>query len=282
MWSSKSPLTLVLLSSAATFVQALIHQLQTPLGIRPEHTLVAEINLHRERYPDRAQQLQFFEAIEDRLRQIPGVQAVAVTDAVPPEGRAMTTIFSTIQVEGRPADTGSPTGGMVVHRQVTPDYFAILGIPILQGRAFTEDDRNGPEDAVLLSQSLARRLFPNQIPIGQRVRAFDGPYRPVLGVVSDVKNAGLTGKDDPEYYELHRHHPSFGRAFSNVLIHSTADPASLAAIVRAEIKALDPRLPVEIYPLTRKVEGLTARPRFQSALLGGFALVGLALAAIGL
>jgi len=275
-------LTLVLLSSAATFVQALIHQLQTPLGMRAEHTLVAEINLHRERYPDRPQQLHFFEALEDRLRQIPGVQAVAVTDAVPPEGRAMTTIFSTIQVEGRPADTGSPTGGMVVHRQVTPDYFAILGIPILQGRAFTEDDRNGPEDAVLLSQSLARRLFPNQIPIGQRVRAFDGPYRPVLGVVSDVKNAGLTGKDDPEYYELRRHHPSFGRAFSNVLIHSTADPASLDAIVRAEIKALDPRLPVETYPLTRKVEGLTARPRFQSALLGGFALVGLALAAIGL
>lgn len=142
-------LTLVLLSSAATFVEALIHQLQTPLGMRAEQTLVAENNLHREGYPDRPQQLQFFESVEARLRQIPGVQAVAVTDAVPPEGSAQTTIFSTIQVEGRPANRGSPTGGMVVHRQVTPDYFAILDIPILQGRAFTEADRNGPEDAVL-------------------------------------------------------------------------------------------------------------------------------------
>lgn len=275
-------LTFVLLSSAATFLQSLIVQLQTPLGMRPDQTLVAEINLHRERYSDRAQQLQFFEALEERLRQVPGVQAVAVADAVPPEGRMMTTIYSTLQVEGRPANMGSPTGGMVVHRQVTPDYFSILGIQTVQGRAFTEQDRQGPEDAVLISQSLSRRLFPNQNPIGQRMRAFDGPYRLILGVVADVKNAGLTGKDDPEYYELRRHHPSSGRAFSYVLIHSTAASAALAPVVRAEVHALDPRLPVETFPLAQKVSALTARPRFQSALFGSFAVVGLALAAIGL
>jgi predicted permease len=274
--------TVVLLASAVNLLQSLLVQLQTPLGLRPDGLLVAEVGLHRDRYPQPEQQLQFFEALEERLAAIPGVQAVALADALPPHGRLMTTIFSTLQVEGRPANTGAPTGGMVVHRQITPHYFSILGIPIVRGRAFTEEDRRGPEDLVIISESLARRLFPQQNPIGQRMRAFDGPFRPILGVAADVRNAGLTGKDDPEYYELRRHHPSAGRGHSQILIQSTADPAKLTAAVRNELRQLDPHLPAEIYPLARKVDALTAQPRFQSALLSGFALSGLILAAIGL
>ena len=172
--------------------------------------------------------------------------------------------------------------GMVVHRQVTPDYFSILGIPILSGRAFSEADRQGSDNAVVIGQTLARRLFPNENPVGQRMRVFEGPFRPIVGVAADVKNAGLTGKDDPEFYSIRRHHPSAGRAFSQIMIHSTADPAKLSPIIRAEVASLDSRLPVEIFPLTREVVALTAGSRFQSALLGGFALTGLALAAIGL
>lgn len=158
---------------------------------------------------------------------------------------------------------------MVVHRLVTPEYFSLLGITIVADRAFTKDDRAAAEDAVLISQSLSRCLFPNQNPLGKRLRASEGPYRPILGIVADVKNAGLTGKDDPEYYELRRHHPSAGRGNARLLIQSTG-------------ASFDPRLPVEIFPFTSQLAALTAGSRIQSAFLGGFALAGLALAAIGL
>ena len=113
-----------------TFLQTLITLRQTPFGMCPEEPLSAEHSLQRKCSADCAPQLRFFAAVEERLRHIPGVQGVAVADAIPPEGR--------------PDNTGSPTGGMVVHRQVTLHYFSILGIKTVRGRAFAEEDSRRP------------------------------------------------------------------------------------------------------------------------------------------
>jgi putative ABC transport system permease protein len=271
-------LTLVLLSAAITFLERLTLQLKTPLGMRQDSTLVTEIVLHRERYPSWEKHLQFFDNLQQRIRRIPGVEAVAAADSIPPQGNTMGAIFSHFQVEGRPPTSGAPAGGRVLHRQVTPGYFSILGIPFLSGQTFTDVD----PDAIILSQALARRLFVDQSPIGQRLRVHNGPFRTIVGVVADVRNAGLTGKDDPEIYELRHRHPESYRAFSYLLTRSTADPGILAAVVREEVRALDSRVSVSSFPLQSKVRELTARPRFQTALLSGFAAVGLALAGIGL
>ena len=275
-------LSTVLLSGACLFVQNLWRLTQTPLGIHTAQILTAEINLHRQRYPQRQQRQLFFDALEERLRQLPGIELVAFTDSMPPLARSMLAISSQIQVEGRPAQTTAPTGGMVVLRSVTPAYFAMLQIPLLEGRLFTEEDRAAPVGTIILSKRMAQRLFPGGSAVGHQIRVYENPYAQVVGVVADVRNAGLTGKDDPEYYELGRRHESADPSFGHVMVKSSANPTFLATALRKEVQALDPRLPIEFKTLDSKVSQLTSRQKFQSALIAGFALIGLLLAAIGL
>ena len=110
---------------------------------------------------------------------------------------------------------------MSVVRTVTPDYFAALGIPILRGRPFQEQDRNGSEDLMIVSDRLAKRLFPGEDAIGHRLRlTAQGKWSSIVGVAADVKNADLTGKDDPEYYLLWRNAPDFGRRRAHIMIRS--------------------------------------------------------------
>lgn len=99
---------------------------------------------------------------------------------------------SQIQVEGRPIDSGAPTGGVVVHRDVSPNYLEMLKIPILEGRGFEEADLDLPNGAVILSKKLASRIF-------------DGPYLPVVGVVAGARNAGLSGKDRIDFPSRYPH-----------------------------------------------------------------------------
>ena len=172
---------------------------------------------------------------------------------------------------------------MVAWRSVTPEYFSVLDIPILRGRGFTEQDRNPNEHVLILDDSLARRLFPSQDPLGQRLRlGFEGPWFTVVGVAGQVKNAGLFSHDDPEYYMVRRHTPDDAYSASSVIVRSTINPQVMARWVRSEIAGLDATLPVTIETMERRVGTFAAGPRFDAALLGLFALTGVLLAAIGI
>ncbi|MGH9628073.1 MAG: FtsX-like permease family protein, partial [Bryobacteraceae bacterium] len=217
--------------------------------------------------------------------------AVALSDSLPPSGATRTMIYSLIEVEGRPPPEG--TGGMVVWRAVTPDYFAALGIPILRGRAFEERDRTGAENPVLLSASLTRRLFPDDDPLGKRIWAGgqEQARLTVIGVVGDVKNSGITSGNDPEYYLVRKQMPDGGLGNrmppeatrrASVIIRTSANPMTITRWVRGEISALDPTLPVSIERMRQRVGELAQRPRFNAVLLGLFAGAGLLLAAVGL
>ena len=119
-------------------------------------------------------------------------------------------IFSNIEIEGRakPAQNRATGGMTVLTALVTPGYFGAMGIPVLRGRGFTEEDRLPGEQIAILGESLARRPFPGEDPLGLRMRAgLSGPWRTIIGIARDVKNAGLTGTDDPEYYYLWRKDP---------------------------------------------------------------------------
>ncbi|MGH9630913.1 MAG: ADOP family duplicated permease, partial [Bryobacteraceae bacterium] len=161
--------SLVLLTAASLLLRSLWNLQNTSLGMEAESVLTAGIVLGQQRYSQPAQRMAFFGELEERLERMPGVTAVALSDSLPPSGATRTMIYSLIEVEGRPRPPEG-TGGMVVWRAVTPDYFAALGIPILRGRGFEERDRAGAENPVLLSVSLARRLFPNDNPVGKRIR----------------------------------------------------------------------------------------------------------------
>jgi putative ABC transport system permease protein len=276
-------LSFVLLSGAGLLLQSLWKMQQVPLGIQPEQVLTARLQLGTGRYPGAPQQAQFFEQAVERMRRIPGVRALALSDSVPLSGPSSTMIFSNIEIEGRakPAQNRA-TGGMTVFRTVTPGYFAAMGIPLLRGRGFTEEDRSSGQQIAILGESLARRLFPGEDPLGRRMRAgFSGPWRTIVGIAHDAKNAGLTGTDDPEYYYLWRKGPESARRAGSLILRSEANQAGLASLVRSSLAELDPTLPVTIATMRQNLGKLTDRPRFESFLLSLFAGIGVLLAAVG-
>jgi putative ABC transport system permease protein len=150
--------------------------------------------------------MEFYEQVETASRRIPGITAVGISDSLPPSGLHDGMRYAEMVVDGRSHPARS-AGGKVVSRSVTPDYFRSLGIAIVQGRNFTEEERGSSERFMLLSKLLATRLFPGENPIGQRVQPGaneKAPWFTVVGVAANVKNAELNGEDDPEFYKLRR------------------------------------------------------------------------------
>jgi len=228
--------------------------------------------------------MQFFLQAEAALSRLPGAAAVGLSDTVPPGGFHRDHIYNIMEVAGRPPMTGG-TGGMVAWRWATPDYFKALDIPIVRGKNFTEAQRTSSEHFMIISSSLASRLFSGQDPLGQRIKPVPGgPWFTVQGVAANVKNSGLSEEDEPEYYQLWRSEAEdWQQPHSAALVVKTAlAPAAMAPWIRAQISAIDSTVPVDIETLSERVSGLADRPRFETALLTFFACTGLAMAIIGL
>jgi len=272
-------LSLVLLCGAGLLLHSLWRLSNVQLGMRTESLIAVQIQLPRPRYPERGQQLAFWEAMEERLGRLPGVSQFAITNSLPPSGQAMNTIYALMEIQGRGRAAADGVGGMVVIRQVTPGYFPALQIPIRRGREFTEDDRRRKDPVTILNETLAAKLFPNRDPIGQRIKSGNTGWMEVIGIAANVRNAGLERVPDPEFYMVKRHDPADGR-FTNTIV--LAAPPAIVPVIRDEIRRVDPRLTVQVDTVEQRVGKLQAKPRFQTLLLGGFALAGLLLTAIGL
>ncbi|HEY3627246.1 MAG TPA: ABC transporter permease [Terracidiphilus sp.] len=276
--------SMVLLAGAALLVRSFSRLQTQPLGLNSQGVVTASISLNRYRYTTPHAQMQFFLAAEASVRKLPGVAAVGLSDTVPPGGFTRDHIYSIMAVEGRPPMTGG-TEGMVAWRWVTPDYFRSLDIPIVRGRPFTEDQRTSTEHLVIISSLLAARLFPGQDPVGQQIKPTPGgPWYRVVGVAADVKNSGLAADIEPEYYQLRRNNlEDWQQAPSAALVVKTSlPPQAVAQWIRAQIGAIDPTVPVDVETLNEIVSRLADRPRFETALLGFFAVIGLLMAVIGL
>ena len=290
-------LSLVLLSVAGLLLESLWKLENVAPGISTSHVLTADITVSPHRYPNSASRGQFFDDLRDRLKTLPGVAAVAVSDTVPPSGMVQSRPISMLQVDGRPP-LPLGAGGLVDWRSVTPDYFKVLGIFILRGTGFQEKDRVSKAAEYILSDSLARRLFGKEDPIGQTIH-YGRPNSDgiVVGVAADVKNNGLTGKSDPEYYVLRRkiEDPNAGRdegltslslhaydGHAVVIVRTTLQPEIAAKWIRSETAALDSTTPVTVSTVSSQIRRLSERPRFNALLLSSFALVGLLLASAGL
>ncbi len=283
--------SIILLSSAGLLLRTLWNLESAPLGLHREHVVTAAFVLGRQRYNDDARQLAFFNQLEARLAELPGVQAAAVSDSIPPAGGTRARPLATIDVEGR-APRPEGTGGMVAWRYVTPGYFQALGITILHGRPFIEADRARDTFAIILSASLARRLFPNGGAIGKRVlRGPEGQWFTVVGIADDVHNNGIAAAPDPEYYVVrkpvadftfHNQEPPTGWRAATVIVRTPVDPRMTAAALRGAIRSIDPALPVQIETMDMRMREITVRPRFNALLLSAFAGIGVLLAATGL
>jgi predicted permease len=283
--------SVVLLSGAGLLVKSFWNLEQQSLGIETRHVLTVRVPLNWERYTTDQSHLDFFTRAEAALRRLPGVTAVGMSDSLPPDGNSWHNggRFDELFVAGRPR-TPAGTGGTVVERSVTPDYFRVLQIPIQEGRGFTEEERGSSGDFMILSKLLAARLFPQGDAVGQHIQlptyqpyfALNGPVYTVVGVAGNVKNAGLTGQDDPEYYTLRHNRGEEWRGHCVLLLETALPAAVVAPWVRSQIAQLDATAPVEIETLHEQVSQLADRPRFETALLGFFAFCGLLMAVIGL
>jgi putative ABC transport system permease protein len=152
----------------------------------------------------------------------------------------------------------------------------------VRGRGFTHEDRLGSEDLTIIDEVLARRLFPNEDPVGKRIQTGrSGPWRTIVGVARPAKNAGLVQPDDPEYYDLWRVRSGLPIRRAHLLLRSDAESAEFGSFVRAEVGRVDPTVPVTITTMEGNLARLTERPRMQTWLLTGFAATGLLLAAVG-
>jgi len=278
--SAQVAISLVLLTGASLLLRSLGRLESQPLGFEPEHIVTASFTLRRHHYHQAQAQVEFFDELEEKLKHIPGGGYFALSDSIPPRG-AQGRPYSNLRIAGHPPV--AQNGGMVEFRWITPEYFRAMGIPIVAGRTFKEDERASGESPLILSATLARRLFGTENPVGQQMDLeVSGHWSPVVGIAADVKNNGLTDPSDPEYYRL-RMHSSREMGMSGVAVFRTAlDAATFTRWVRKEFAALDPTLPVNIETMDQRVDGFRQRPRFVATLVGLFAGLGLLLAAVGL
>ncbi|MDQ1389958.1 MAG: putative transport system permease protein [Acidobacteriaceae bacterium] len=287
-------IAVVLLSGALLLVRSLRNLQNEPLGMNTQNVLVAKFSLGQQKYPDAARQRAFFEVLEQRIQQLPGVSAAALSDSLPPEEPARTMPFMALEAEGHPPlSPGEGIGGVVGWRAVTPEYFSVLGIRLLRGRTFAEQDRLPDANALVLNESLRKRMFPGEEPIGKivRLRADDqhlGVAFTVIGITGDTQNQGLGARVGPEYYVVRKHRDDDivfrypNSQHITVVTRTAMDAQTWGTELRNSIAALDPTLPVEVSTLGQSVARLAERPRYITALLLQFAIAGLLLTAVGI
>jgi len=275
--------SMILLSGAALLLRSFRNLQQQNLGMQTHGVLTAAIVLPQYRYSTGQKQMEFFQQVESRLRRLPGVSSVGLSDTLPPGGVHREQIYSVLKVDGRPPSANG-TGGMVSWRWVTPAYFHALDIPIVRGHGFIEGERTSSDHLMILSSSLAARLFPDGNPIGQRIRPNPAvPWYTVVGIAANVKNAGLSGPPNPEFYQLRRNlAEDWDRWGATMIMETTVPTDTMMPWVRTQIAEVDPTVAFQIETLSQRVSRLAERPRFESALLGFFAFTGLLMAIIGL
>jgi putative ABC transport system permease protein len=284
--------SMVLLTGAMLLLRSFWNLENQSLGMRDDNTLTASVTLGEHNYATPESKMIFFQQLATRLRFGPGVSVVSVSDSLPPADGHGGVRYGEILVAGKPRSTVGP-GAVVRDRLVSPEYFRALDIPILRGEGFRDEDLSSNDHPVVLSQLLAESLFPGEDPIGQRLNFDhvgnpDAPWYTVVGVAANVKNGGLTGEEEPEYYLLRRDRAEdwagngrWGQT-SVMVVRSSLPAQEMARWIRSQVTAMDPTLPVDVATLRERVSKLADQPRFQTTLVGFFAAIGLVLAVIGL
>lgn len=270
-------LSLVLLTGAILLIQSLWRLQNVPLGFQPARLLTSTVMLKR--YPD-LRRTTFIKELHERVASIPGVQAVAFTTALPPEGRSAELPFTR---EGHPIVNSGDGAGKVIARAVSPEYFRAMATPLLRGRFFDNRDTLDAIGACLVNDALVRRYFANEDPIGRRIMG--GPRKgwlTIVGVVADAKNSGLRLQPQPElYWALQQLHPRYIPSVI-LLVRTRIGPENMVPLLRAELRHLSPDLPITFRTMEQELGALTLRLRFIAVLLGIFSGIALLLAAVGI
>jgi predicted permease len=273
-------LSVVLLAAAAMLVSSFVRLSRQEAGFRSERVWTGGVGLPPAQYPDPAAQGRFVERLQTELQTAAGVEAVSMTDAIPLSGNSSSSPYA--RVDGNPVPVNQRPLGLT--RSVARGYFRTLGIPLLSGRDFTDRDELDQPLVVILSNSTAKKLFPNENPIGHQILFGtdngNGLPAEVIGVVGDVRSQQLAKANDVEFY---RPWPQRSAPFLNVIVRSTTKPEATAGIVRAALNKIDNGLPIlQPNTLDAIVTQSLGQERLTMTLLGVFAGIALLLAVVGI
>jgi predicted permease len=269
---SEIALSLVLLVGAGLLIKSFLRLQSVNPGFDPHNLLTMQVTLPKTRYPGTERQNAFVLQTLKRIATLPGVQSAAATVNLPLAG----TWGMRYSIEGRDY---APMQ-IADNANVTPNYFRTMGTPILKGRDFSERDTTTSPPVVIISDALARKHFPNENPIGQRLIA--GGIREIIGVAGDVRPRGLELEVKPQIYLPYAQKPTIA-PFITFTIRAESEPHSLAGTVEKEIRNLDKDLPVaNVRAMDQIVSASFAERRLTTRLLGIFAAMAVALAAVGI
>jgi putative ABC transport system permease protein len=271
----ESAVAVVLLIGAGLLVRSLIQLQNVSPGFEAHNLLTMRVDLPREKYSTPDKSGDFFSQLESRLGGLPGVENVGLISELPLSGQPNDMPYT---VEGRPPvsiDQSFDDDFRRVNRQ----YFSAMKIPLLRGRNFTEQEVRETAKVVIISELLARQVFPTEEPLGKRLVMAMGnqPYE-IIGIVGDIHHRALESDPAAAMYM-----PTYSGPWMNIVVRTKGDPASLAAAVRKEVRAIDPDQPVAaVKTMEEWVDTAVAGPRYRTALLALFALVALLLASTGI
>jgi putative ABC transport system permease protein len=276
-------LGLMLLIGAGLMIRSFGLLVNVHPGFEPENVLTGQVSLTRAAYEDHEERLRYVNQTLERLRSLPGVASAAFVAPMPFSGG---NVGSDFRIEGRPR----PEPGQepdASNRSVTAQYFQAIGIPLLKGRYFTEQDRRGGAvGAAIINDTLARRYFPNEDPIGKYVSHIganqnDGdPERwEIVGVVGDVRHRNLTRPAAPELYLPYQQN---SWSWGNFFVRTTNNPAALTRSFTEAVRSGDKTVPViNVRPLTQAISDTVAQARFYTLLFALFGATGLLLTLTG-
>jgi predicted permease len=270
-------LTLILLVSAGLLANSFVRLQRVDSGFRVEQVTMVSLPLPQSKYPDGKRQAAFYQRVLEGLEQRPETDAAAIFFPSPIEGGNASGTFT---MEGQPSSTRADRPFTSI-ASVSANYFRTLGIPIITGRTFTEQDRDPAPAVAMVNATFARKYFPGQSPLGKRVRFGDSgdDWITVIGVVRDSRNVGLHELPTPLLYLPYHRFPLPFMAFA---IRSAAPITTISSLARAVIKNADADLPVDkIQTFGDVLKESVAEPRFRTLLFGAFALMAVILASVG-
>jgi len=271
-------LALVLLIGSGLLTRSLVHLVSVDPGFNTHHLLTLRLTLSERAYPKPEQKDAFLSALLARLRALPGVRSAAAGSGLPTLGWGS---LRGTDIEGQPE---MPPGLRpdIPCDTVSTEYFQTLGIPLMAGRGFNQQDRASAAPAAIVNQAFAREFFSRQNPIGKHVgrRSPPGVWREIIGVVGNVRQLGPSQEESPEIYIPYQQEPNED---VNLVLRTATRPLALVAPVKAAVQAVDPAQPVyDIATMDQRLSESMAPQRFNALLLGVFALAALGLAGVGI
>jgi putative ABC transport system permease protein len=274
--------SVVLLVGAGLLLKSFEHLQSVAPGFDPHNLLTMQVTLPSVRYSDSRSRIVFFGQLAERLSQIAGVQSAALVSQLPLAGGERG--GNPFSIEGRPYDSSGRVPQVAMRYRMTPDYFRAMRIPLLAGRLLNDRDLPDTPPVAIINQTLARGFWPSSNPIGQHIMM--GAPRPgaawltIVGVVPDVRGASLRADALPQIYTPFAQDPNSSMV---AVLRASTDPMSLALAARRQISAVDRgQAASDVRTMDQRLSGFIQRDRFETSLLGIFALAALSLAVIGI